>query len=1101
MAAFRAAQTTGFGTLPSQYLPNSFFVPIHDLGDPCNKHSKSAACIGNGIYSYRCPKNQTCGNVTPFRDSRIHSRVKRLVGARAAHAAAALLYKKARRPSTGPVIAGCHLDKQSGSIVVQFDITAGMESNASTGWNFVLQTPFLANTSDKWSAFEVQLPSKSGKAAAWVPVNASLAHGTASSVVLSSQTQPVYAATAVRYAWSEQPCCAAVKGGRDNGNCAPGSCPLWTVATGARALNDMLLPALPFAAAIVDGRCHCVLPQRCGGWTHDVGPHTARDHHHHRVASTTSSPPLQLLCELRREPAGVSRTSLLFTWSYPPSDVDVAAFQVTIISSATASSADIIWTSGKVVSRVPTYQFEQPTILQAAMRYYWTVTALYANGDNSTSATQKFSTAIDNWGTTSVWLLDNAPDEQAAPTVRGKPAAIKQPTLAQFRKTVHIGSGLSSALLFIAAKRTHKQLGSYKLFVNGHVAGIGPGRSSIDAQLKDVTSAYDSFDLTEPCHEFNVLTLGVSCFAAEQDGQLIAVLQLNYMNGTRQLLGTDPTWRAHNATASFGPIGTAGTQYYTQPHEFLDARLFAGGNVDGWALPGFDESSWGHAVAVQDSYYRSAPLAPKPTLPLQLLVGSVGITEQLGPGHWTFRAPKEIQGGIRLRVTGAQAGTTVVVRLGEETHPNTTLPMYQMRTGNLYQSIWALQDGTNELQAHEYVEFSRGEIMMQPPRAHLCAQSSMSGSKLVPGYIQCPTANGIVEQVTFAAYGQPVGSCNHTDGSNTFRQNSSCTVSVIAAFEALCVGRHRCEIKPPASLPEPCHGPKSVAVAVVCNDTSSTINEAIGLNWLPSSVNISTWIVRYPFNETDSSFTSNSASLNAVFALSKYTIKSTNLDMWTDSNTRQRDVNCNEANGIVPLMQSAVALEFMSQRWTSQYILDSRHAERSFAEWRPISVSYVIHDVVATGNLSQAIRYYKLLVEGNYTLEPWLDRNVGLVNVSSLPAPEIDWPSNMRDCYVSSDYSTIVNAYVVRANMQMAQIAGWLGKHDEAVSHSCTCIGSPCLRHCVHGAPIGSLQRHGRAHPCGAQPPQLGRAARSVLRRSLHAAVTGGCCTQALQPG
>eukprot|EP01047_Picozoa_sp_COSAG01_P122629 COSAG01_NODE_51496_length_354_cov_1.007843_1_plen_70_part_10 len=25
----------------------------------------------------------------------------------------------------------------------------------------------------------------------------------------------------------------------------------------------------------------------------------------------------------------------------------------------------------------------------------------------------------------------------------------------------------------------------------------------------------------------------------------------------------------------------------------------------------------------------------------------------------------------------------------------------------------------------------------------------------------------------------------------------------------------------------------------------------------------------------------------------------------------------------------------------------------------------------------------------------------------------------------------------------------------ETVSHLCTCIGSPCLRHCVHGASIG----------------------------------------------
>ena len=42
------------------------------------------------------------------------------------------------------------------------------------------------------------------------------------------------------------------------------------------------------------------------------------------------------------------------------------------------------------------------------------------------------------------------------------------------------------------------------------------------------------------------------------------------------------------------------------------------------------------------------------------------IVAQLGPGHWTFRVPQEIQGGVRLRVSGASAGTTAIVRLGEE---------------------------------------------------------------------------------------------------------------------------------------------------------------------------------------------------------------------------------------------------------------------------------------------------------------------------------------------------------------------------------------------------------------------------------------------------
>jgi hypothetical protein len=34
-----------------------------------------------------------------------------------------------------------------------------------------------------------------------------------------------------------------------------------------------------------------------------------------------------------------------------------------------------------------------------------------------------------------------------------------------------------------------------------------------------------------------------------------------------------------------------------------------------------------------------------------------------------------------------------------------------------------------------------------------------------------------------------------------------------------------------------------------------------------------------------------------------------------------------------------------------------------------------------------------------------------------------------------------------------------------AVSHSCACIGSPCLRHCVHGASIGGQRRRGGERP------------------------------------
>ncbi len=74
--------------------------------------------------------------------------------------------------------------------------------------------------------------------------------------------RPVFA---VRYAWGvrgsphvrEEPLCCASLNDRRVGitvPCKPASCPI--MATGG-------LPANPFLAQIVDGRCHCIRPQQC----------------------------------------------------------------------------------------------------------------------------------------------------------------------------------------------------------------------------------------------------------------------------------------------------------------------------------------------------------------------------------------------------------------------------------------------------------------------------------------------------------------------------------------------------------------------------------------------------------------------------------------------------------------------------------------------------------------------------------------------------------------------------------------------------------------------------------------------------------------------
>ena len=303
-----------------------------------------------------------------------------------------------------------------------------------------------------------------------------------------------------------------------------------------------------------------------------------------------------------------------------------------------------------------------------------------------------------------------------------------------------------------------------------------------------------------------------------------------------------------------------------------------------------------------------------------------------------------------------------------------------------------------------------------------------------------------MEAVTFASYGTPTGGCARDgSGGNTFAINASCHANNSQALvEQACLGRHACAV-PRSGYHDPCRGVagKHVAAAVRCNDTGAAVYRAAAaaatagepLPPLPtaSDVDVSAWVVRYPWDDTRAgAFHSSDDALDEVFAFCAYTIKATNLDMWTDSNTRQRDVLCNEAHRVVSVMQYAVAPEWASQRATSDYILGSGHAEHSFAEWRPIAVSYAWNDYMHTGNLSLARSYYAMLA--NYTLRGWIDPGTGLINTSTLPNPEIDWPPNMRDGFAFAATNTIVTAYAARASLQMADLARALGRADDAAA-------------------------------------------------------------------
>jgi hypothetical protein len=203
----------------------------------------------------------------------IHPRDKKPVGDRLARACARTVYSKPGA-FTGPTITGCALSADKKSIVVKFNasLLAGdtLEVRDYTKTN-TSQMSVLVN--QKKFCFQSASSGKRGSAYCmddgfgnfnstgavdekvdWAPVDIKL--GTAPNTLeVDLARSPGGAAFGLRYGWQGGGDCCAEQQSDGPFFCEPGSCPL--VAKAAR------LPANPFMAKIVDGKCKCMPPMVC----------------------------------------------------------------------------------------------------------------------------------------------------------------------------------------------------------------------------------------------------------------------------------------------------------------------------------------------------------------------------------------------------------------------------------------------------------------------------------------------------------------------------------------------------------------------------------------------------------------------------------------------------------------------------------------------------------------------------------------------------------------------------------------------------------------------------------------------------------------------
>jgi len=286
-------------------------------------------------------------------------------------------------------------------------------------------------------------------------------------------------------------------------------------------------------------------------------------------------------CEQRENPLGVDVAQPRLNWILQSDQRGDAqtAYQIIAASSETIlekNSGDL-WDSGKIISDETIQIPFAGKPLKSSQEVFWKVRVWDLNGKEST------------WSPTATWTMGilNSNDWQAK--------WITAPTNAEsflLRREFTVKSGLRRAIVHVCG------LGQYELSTNGKKVGddlLAPGWT----QYKK-TDLYDTLDLTAQLHRgVNAvgIILGNGMYNITKDkvryvkftqsfGPLkaIAQIQLDYADGTSEIIGTDSSWKAGPSPITFNNIFAG---------EDFDARRVQ----KGWDESGFTmDANWLRAV-------------------------------------------------------------------------------------------------------------------------------------------------------------------------------------------------------------------------------------------------------------------------------------------------------------------------------------------------------------------------------------------------------------------------------------------------------------------------------------------------------------------------
>ncbi|NQZ90519.1 MAG: family 78 glycoside hydrolase catalytic domain [Colwellia sp.] len=385
------------------------------------------------------------------------------------------------------------------------------------------------------------------------------------------------------------------------------------------------------------------------------------------AASATNLAIEKLRLEYLVDPQGLDVLQPRFSWivtSNARSQVQ-SAYRILVASSVEQlhKNKGDIWDSGKVISSDTNNIEYQGKKLLSGKKYYWK--SLVWNGTD----TQSSWSATANWSMGKLKFKDWQAEWIGHKVDYFKGDKLKDlhlPPSPYLRKEFNLDKPIKRATLYVTA------LGLYEMRLNGQRVGdeyFSPGWTDYNKRIY-----YRAFDVS---NMLNTGTKGkgknaiggiladgwyagyvayalfikydkVREFYGERPA-LFAQLEIEYIDGSKEVIKTDGSWRA-----TTGPILEADILM----GETYDARL----EMPGWDKPGFDDSTWAKAG------WHTQPqgkLEAYPAVPVQYqeFITPKNISSP-NKGTYIFDLGKNIAGKVRIKVKGTR-GERVQLRFGE----------------------------------------------------------------------------------------------------------------------------------------------------------------------------------------------------------------------------------------------------------------------------------------------------------------------------------------------------------------------------------------------------------------------------------------------------